>query len=50
MLLPTIIPFNLIKAAANSIITFSVYKTVARVLRLQIAEKKNQEASPTYPA
>ncbi|NLZ38787.1 MAG: ECF transporter S component [Firmicutes bacterium] len=50
MLVPTIIPFNLIKAAINSVITFSVYKTVAKVLRLQIVEKKNQETSPTYPA
>jgi riboflavin transporter FmnP len=40
MLLPTFIPFNLIKAGANSIITFAVYKPVARVLRLEMAEAK----------
>ena len=40
MLLPTIIPFNLIKAGANSIITFAVYKPVASVLRLELAEAK----------
>jgi len=30
MLLPVILPFNLIKAGANSIITFMVYKVVSR--------------------
>src|SRR5690554_5463375 len=49
MLIPTIIPFNLIKAFANSIITFAVYKSVARVLRLQTAEAKKQKTSPSYP-
>jgi riboflavin transporter len=38
MLVPIIIPFNIIKAGTNSVITFSVYKAVARVLRLQKAE------------
>lgn len=42
MLVPIIIPFNLIKAGANSVITFAVYKAVARVLRLEIAETKEQ--------
>ncbi|NLM52654.1 MAG: ECF transporter S component [Firmicutes bacterium] len=49
MLVPTIIPFNLIKGFANSIITFAVYKSVARVLRMQAAEKKTQDTSPSYP-
>lgn len=49
MLLPTIIPFNLIKGFANSIITFAVYKSVARVLRFQLAEAKAQSTSPSYP-
>lgn len=31
MLLPTIIPFNLIKAGANSLITFFIYKPVHRL-------------------
>ncbi|NLC51131.1 MAG: ECF transporter S component [Firmicutes bacterium] len=39
MLVPIIIPFNLIKAGANSVITFLVYKSVARVLRLEKEEK-----------
>jgi len=32
MLIPIIIPFNLIKAGANSVITFSVYKAVERII------------------
>lgn len=32
MLIPTIIPFNLIKALVNSTITFIVYKTVSRAV------------------
>ena len=34
MLFPIIIPFNLIKAGANSVITFSVYKAVERIIWL----------------
>ena len=30
MLLPTILPFNLLVGAINSAITFAVYKTVSR--------------------
>ena len=30
MLLPVILPFNLIKAGVNSLITFLVYKTISR--------------------
>ncbi|MCR3921983.1 MAG: ECF transporter S component [Firmicutes bacterium] len=44
MFIPIIIPFNLIKAGANSIITFTVYKTVARVLRLETVESKKKKA------
>lgn len=32
MLLPAIIPFNLIKAGVNSVITFLVYKPISRVV------------------
>jgi len=39
MLMPTIIPFNLIKAGANSIITFFVYKSAGRVLRVDTARR-----------
>ena len=38
MLVPIIIPFNLLMAGINGVITFAVYKTVARVLRLEILE------------
>lgn len=37
MLLPVIIPFNLIKAFGNSIITAFVYKSVGRILRASAA-------------
>lgn len=39
MLLPIIIPFNAIKAGANGIITLIMYKTMARVLRLEHFER-----------
>ena len=32
MLLPVILPFNLLKAGINSLVTFLVYKTVSRHL------------------
>lgn len=35
MLIPAIIPFNLIKTLANSAVTFVVYKSVGRVLRAE---------------
>ena len=38
MLIPVIIPSNLIKAGLNGVITFAVYKSVARILRLEILE------------
>lgn len=37
MLVPAIIPFNLIKAVGNSALTVLVYKSVARVLRIETA-------------
>lgn len=40
MLIPVIIPFNLIKAVANGAITFFVYKGVANALRFQLMEKQ----------
>ena len=33
LLLPAIIPFNLIKAGINSVLTFLVYETIARIIR-----------------
>ena len=33
LLLPIIIPFNLIKAGINAVITFSLYKTVSRFIK-----------------
>lgn len=35
MLLPAIIPFNLIKAGINSVLTFFVYKPVSKVMKLE---------------
>ena len=32
LLLPVILPFNLIKAGVNSLITFAVYKVVSRYI------------------
>ena len=37
MIVPVIIPFNLIKAVGNSALTVLVYKSVARVLRIETA-------------
>ncbi|MGL4282957.1 ECF transporter S component [Eubacterium aggregans] len=39
MILPVILPFNLIKAGANAVITFFVYKSVSKVLGMEIQEK-----------
>ncbi len=47
MLLPVILPFNLIKAGVNSLITFIVYKVVSRhIVHADLHEKfqKKQEA------
>ncbi len=33
LLVPAIIPFNLIKSVANSILTFAIYKSVSRIFR-----------------
>ena len=38
MLLPVIVPFNAVKAGANGILTFLLYKAVARVLRMERVE------------
>ena len=43
MLVPIIIPFNLIKAGANSIITFLVYKSVGRILRVEMVKRPNRK-------
>lgn len=41
MLVPMIIPFNLIKAGINSVLTFFVYKPVSKVMKLE-KEKKEE--------
>lgn len=41
MLLPVIIPFNLIKAVGNSVVTFIIYKPVSKLLKIGIKEKVN---------
>lgn len=38
MLLPAIIPFNLIKAGINSVLTFFVYKPVSKAMKLEQKE------------
>ncbi len=40
MLVPVIIPFNLIKTISNAMITFVVYKSVSKVLGMEILENK----------
>ena len=44
MILPIIVPFNLIKAGINSVITFVVYKSVSKVLGLELQEPKVAES------
>ncbi|WP_296558862.1 ECF transporter S component [uncultured Acetobacterium sp.] len=44
MIIPIIIPFNLIKAGVNSVITFVVYKSVSKVLGLELPETKVAES------
>jgi len=39
MLIPVIIPFNLIKAGINSVLTFFVYKPVSKVMKLEKKEE-----------
>ena len=36
MLIPVIIPFNLLKASLNSVLTVFVYKPVAKFLRVEL--------------
>lgn len=40
MIVPMIIPFNLLKASINSTLTFLVYKPVGRVLRVELEPVK----------
>lgn len=54
MLLPIILPFNLIKAGANSIITFLIYKTISRHLIhgegwKKKGKKQKEEELPVEP-
>ncbi|HEY5555616.1 ECF transporter S component [Acetobacterium sp.] len=44
MILPIIVPFNIIKAGANAAITFIVYKSVGKVIGLELQETKIAEA------
>lgn len=43
MILPIILPFNIIKAGVNGAITFMVYKSISKVLGLEIHETKLAE-------
>ena len=41
MLLPVILPFNLLKAGVNSLITFHIYKVVSRhIIHNEVQMKK----------
>lgn len=42
MLIPAIIPFNIIKAGLNSILTVMVYKSVARLLKAEIRKASKE--------
>lgn len=44
LLVPAIIPFNLVKAGANSVVTFIVYKSVSRILGMEVHESKKKVA------
>ena len=44
LIVPAILPFNLIKAGINSVLTFALYKTVGRLFGLK--EVKNVEECP----
>lgn len=39
MLLPVIIPFNLLKAGVNGIVTYFVYKPIARLVKHEHSEQ-----------
>lgn len=45
LLLPAIIPFNAVKAFGNSLITLLLYKTVSRVLKLEIVKQRGTAVS-----
>ncbi|WDV47116.1 ECF transporter S component [Clostridiaceae bacterium M8S5] len=40
MILPAIVPFNLIKATANSVLTVMLYKSVSKVFKHEIEQNK----------
>ncbi len=48
MILPVILPFNLIKAGINATVAFLVYKAVGRIFgdRMELAKKNAQEEDP----
>ena len=46
MLVPTIIPFNLLKAGINSVVTFVVYKTVSRYVDRLAALESARVSNP----
>lgn len=48
LLVPTIMPFNLIKAGANSIITFFVYKTISKFIHGKNASGKNGASGKAF--
>lgn len=44
MLLPVFVPFNLIKASANSVITLLLYKSLGKVLKIKISGKSDEKS------
>ena len=47
MLLPVIVPFNAFKAGLNALITLLLYKTVGRVLKLELVKPKHRQDGET---
>ena len=43
LIVPAILPFNLVKAGINAGITFALYKSVGKLFRVQPIVKKNRE-------
>lgn len=43
MILPVIIPFNLIKAGGNALITFFVYKPLSKIMRFEVKNTDSKE-------
>ncbi|MGI6153266.1 MAG: ECF transporter S component [Christensenellaceae bacterium] len=47
MIVPIILPFNLIKASLNAVIAFALYKTVGKLFKDNWARKRAKELEPS---